>query len=51
MGRIKGYYEWDDDQLSPGQKKEGGLHQNLFDSGGSSKEAPGSSPTMVTTSH
>lgn len=37
MGRIKGYYEWDDDQLSPGQKKEGGLHQNLFDSGGKLK--------------
>lgn len=34
MGRIKGYYEWDDDGLSPGQKKEGGLHQNLFDSEG-----------------
>lgn len=31
MGRIKGYYVWDDDNLSPGQKKEGGLHQNLFD--------------------
>lgn len=31
MGRIKGYYEWDNDDLTPGQKKEGGLHQNLFD--------------------
>ncbi|NIZ93498.1 hypothetical protein [Kineococcus rubinsiae] len=37
MGRIKGYYEWDDDHLTPGQKKEGGLHQNLFDSGGNLK--------------
>lgn len=37
MGRIKGYYEWDDDGLSPGQKKEGGLHQNLFDSEGKLK--------------
>lgn len=37
MGRIKGYYEWDDDELSPGQKKEGGLHQNLFDSEGKLK--------------
>lgn len=36
MGRIKGHYEWDDD-LTPGQKKEGGLHQNLFDSEGNLK--------------
>lgn len=34
MGRIKGHYEWDDDDLTPGQKREGGLHQNLFDSEG-----------------
>jgi hypothetical protein len=34
MGRIKGHYEWDDDDLTPGRKKEGGLHQNLFDSEG-----------------
>ncbi|MEI2621682.1 MAG: hypothetical protein V9G09_13205 [Candidatus Nanopelagicales bacterium] len=34
MGRIRGYYEWDDDQLTPGRKREGGLHQNLFDSEG-----------------
>ena len=34
MGRIKGHYEWDDDRLTPGQKREGGLHQNLFDSDG-----------------
>jgi hypothetical protein len=34
MGRIGGHYEWDDDDLTPGQKKEGGLHQNLFDSEG-----------------
>lgn len=37
MGRIKGYYEWDDDDLTPGQKKEGGLHQNLFDQDGNLK--------------
>lgn len=37
MGRIKGYYEWDDDNLTPGQKREGGLHQNLYDSDGSLK--------------
>ncbi|GAA2080778.1 hypothetical protein IDH50_03170 [Aeromicrobium tamlense] len=34
MGRIKGHYEWDDDDLTPGKKREGGLHQNLFDSEG-----------------
>ncbi|MEU9507792.1 hypothetical protein AB0D32_16125 [Micromonospora sp. NPDC048170] len=37
MGRIKGHYEWDDDDLIPGQKKEGGLHQNLFDREGNLK--------------
>jgi hypothetical protein len=34
MGRIRGHYEWDDDDLTPGRKKEGGLHQNLFDADG-----------------
>ena len=33
MGRIKGHYEWDDDNLTPGRKKEGGLHQNLYRDG------------------
>jgi hypothetical protein len=37
MGRIKGHYEWDDDDLTPGRKKEGGLHQNLFDPDGNLK--------------
>ena len=37
MGRIKGHYEWDDDDLTPGRKKEGGLHQNLFDGEGNLK--------------
>jgi hypothetical protein len=37
MGSIKGHYEWDDDHLTPGPKKEGGLHQNLFDSEGKLK--------------
>jgi hypothetical protein len=37
MGRIRGHYEWDDDDLTPGRKKEGGLHQNLFDSEGNLK--------------
>lgn len=34
MGRIEGHYEADDDELTPGHKKDGGLHQNLFDSDG-----------------
>lgn len=37
MGRIRGHYEWDDDDLTPGRKKEGGLHQNLFDDDGNLK--------------
>lgn len=37
MGKIPGYYEWDDDSLTPGQKREGGLHQNLFDDEGKLK--------------
>lgn len=37
VGRIPGYYEWDDDDLTPGRKKEGGLHQNLFDADGNLK--------------
>ena len=37
MAKIRGTYEYDDDDLTPGQKKEGGLHQNLFDSAGKLK--------------
>ncbi|WP_063934982.1 hypothetical protein [Dietzia cinnamea] len=37
MPRIPGYYEWDDASLRPGQKREGGLHQNLFDENGDLK--------------
>lgn len=37
MGRIAGHYEWDNDDLTPGQKQEGGLHQNLFDGEGKLK--------------
>lgn len=37
MGRIKGHYEWDDNNLTPGRKREGGLHQNLFDTDGNLK--------------
>ncbi len=36
MASIKRRYEYDDDDLTPG-KKEGGLHQNLFDSEGNLK--------------
>lgn len=35
MPYITGRYEWDDDSLTPGQKKEGGIHGNLYDSEGS----------------
>lgn len=34
--RIHGTYEYDDD-LTPGKKKEGGLHQNLYDGEGNLK--------------
>ena len=34
MGRQAGYYEWDNDELTPGRKKEGGWHQNLYDADG-----------------
>jgi hypothetical protein len=37
MPSIKGRYEYDDDDLTPGKKKEGGLHQNLYDSRGNLK--------------
>lgn len=37
VGRIRGHYEWDDNDLTPGRKREGGLHQNLFDKDGSLK--------------
>lgn len=34
MPEIKGSLIWDDDELRPGKKKEGGLHSNLFDEEG-----------------
>lgn len=37
MVSIRGSYEYDDDDLTPGKKKEGGLHQNLFDNEGNLK--------------
>ena len=52
MGRISGHYEWDDDELRPGVKAEGGLHQNLFDEAGqlrgSARFVPGDEPLIVT---
>ena len=37
MPRQPGYYEWDDPELHPGNKKEGGWHQTLFDADGKLK--------------
>jgi hypothetical protein len=37
VASIKGRYEYDDDDLTPGKKREGGLHQNLFDHEGNLK--------------
>ena len=37
MPRIPGHFEWDDDDLTPGNKKEGGLSDNLYDSDGDLK--------------
>lgn len=34
MPRQAGYFEWDDAELTPGQKREGGWHQNLYDADG-----------------
>jgi hypothetical protein len=34
MPSIDGRLEWDDDELTPGKKKEGGLHSTLFDADG-----------------
>lgn len=35
--RIPGFLEYDDDDLTPGKKKEGGLHQNLYNRDGDLK--------------
>lgn len=37
VASIRGRYEYDDDSLTPGKKREGGLHQNLFDKDGALK--------------
>lgn len=34
MGSIRGNYVWDNDDLRPGQRVEGGLSQNLYDTEG-----------------
>lgn len=59
MVSIRGSYEYDDDDLTPRKKKEGGLHQNLFDGDGNLKgsarfipddpdaDQAGSEPSMV----
>jgi|GEM_PF-4042884 len=39
MPRIHGHYEWDDEDLRPGNSKDGGLHQNLFDDEGRLKSS------------
>ena len=30
MGRIYGYYEWDETVGNPGHRDDGSLHQNLY---------------------
>ena len=39
MPSIDGRLEWDDDKLTPGKKKEGGLHSTLFDVDGNLKSS------------
>ncbi|SQI18680.1 hypothetical protein [Corynebacterium jeikeium] len=39
MPELEGRYVWDDDDLRPGRKKEGGLHSTLFDSEGKPKSS------------
>lgn len=34
MGRMAGYFEWDDDELHPGRRSEGGLSDNLYTANG-----------------
>lgn len=46
MARIAGHYEWADDDLTPGRKREGGLHQNLFDARGNLKGSARFVPLM-----
>ena len=52
MGSIWGLYQWDDDDLTPGRKREGGLHQNLFDEDGrlkgSARFIPAKEPELRT---
>jgi len=39
MPSIDGRLEWDDAELTPGKKKEGGLHSTLFDADGNLKSS------------
>lgn len=39
MPSIDGRLEWDDGELTPGKKKEGGLHSTLFDADGNLKSS------------
>src|SRR4051794_28887181 len=39
MPSIDGRLQWDDDELTPGKKKEGGLHSTLFDADGNLKSS------------
>src|SRR3954452_4251571 len=39
MPSIDGRLEWDDDERTPGKKKEGGLHSTLFDADGNLKSS------------
>ena len=38
MARLRGYFEWDDGDLTPGKNKDGGLHQNLYNEKGELKD-------------
>ncbi|WP_415973800.1 hypothetical protein [Rhodococcus sp. 077-4] len=48
MGEMWGSLKWDDDNLTPGKSKDGGHHNNLYDSDGKLKGAasfiPGDKP-------
>lgn len=39
MAEVWGSLKWDDDDLTPGNSKDGGLHNNLYDSDGKLKGA------------
>lgn len=39
MGEMPGWFKWDDDNLTPGKSKDGGLNNNLYDADGKLKGA------------